>query len=69
MTPLPLIVGFGGINAAGRSSDHQAFRRLIMDALSPSEKARTVDQIGALIGMGKETSMNEAQVQHILRIH
>ena len=66
MTPLPLIVGFGGINAAGRSSDHQAFRRLIMDALSPSEKARTIDQIGALIGMGTETSMNEAQAQHIL---
>ena len=66
MTPLPLIVGFGGINAAGRSSDHQAFRRLIMDALSSSEKARTVDQIGALIGMGTETSTNEAQAQHIL---
>ncbi len=66
MTPLPLIVGFGGINAAGRSSDHQAFRRLIMDALSSSEKARTIDQIGALIGMGTETSTNEAQAQHIL---
>ena len=24
---LPLIVGFGGFNAAGRSSSHQAFRR------------------------------------------
>ncbi|MGB0253771.1 MAG: beta-ketoacyl synthase [Litorivicinaceae bacterium] len=66
MTPLPLIVGFGGINAAGRSSDHQAFRRLIMDALSSSEKARTIDQVGALIGMGTETSTNEAQAQHIL---
>lgn len=66
MTPLPLIVGFGGINAAGRGSDHQAFRRLIMDALSSSEKARTIDQVGALIGMGTETSTNEAQAQHIL---
>ncbi len=66
MTPLPLIVGFGGINAAGRSSDHQAFRRLIMDALSSSEKARTIDQVGALVGMGTETSTNEAQAQHIL---
>jgi acetoacetyl-[acyl-carrier protein] synthase len=66
VTPLPLIVGFGGINAAGRSSDHQAFRRLIMDALSSSEKARTIDQVGALIGMGTETSTNEAQAQHIL---
>ena len=66
MTALPLIVGFGGINAAGRSSDHQAFRRLIMDALTPSETARTVDQIGALIGLGPDISMNEAQAQHIL---
>ena len=66
MTALPLIVGFGGINAAGRSSDHQAFRRLIMDALTPSETARTVDQIGALIGLSPDISMNEAQAQHVL---
>ena len=66
MTALPLIVGFGGINAAGRSSDHQAFRRLIMDALTPSETARTVDQIGALIGLGPDISMNEAQARHVL---
>ena len=66
MTALPLIVGFGGINAAGRSSDHQAFRRLIMDALTPSETARTVNQIGALIGLSPDISMNEAQAQHVL---
>ena len=66
MTALPLIVGFGGINAAGRSSDHQAFRRLIMDALTPSETARTINQIGALIGLGPDISMNEAQARHVL---
>ena len=66
MTALPLIVGFGGINAAGRSSDHQAFRRLIMDVLTPSDTARTVDQIGALIGLGPDISMNEAQARHVL---
>ena len=66
MTALPLIVGFGGINAAGRSSDHQAFRRLIMDTLTPSETARTVNQIGALIGLSPDISMNEAQAQHVL---
>jgi len=66
VTALPLIVGFGGINAAGRSSDHQAFRRLIMDTLTPSETARTVDQIGALIGLGPDISMNEAQARHVL---
>ena len=56
VTALPLIVGFGGINAAGRSSDHQAFRRLVMDALTSSEKIRTINQIGALTGMGTELS-------------
>ena len=66
MTALPLIVGFGGINAAGRSSDHQAFRRLIMDTLTPSETARTVNQIGALIGLGPDISMNEAQARYVL---
>ena len=66
VTALPLIVGFGGINAAGRSSDHQAFRRLIMDTLTPSETARTVNQIGALIGLGPDISMNEAQARHVL---
>jgi acetoacetyl-[acyl-carrier protein] synthase len=30
---LPVIVGFGGINAAGRSSRHHAYRRMIIDAL------------------------------------
>ena len=66
MTALPLIVGFGGINAAGRSSDHQAFRRLIIDTLSASEEARTIDQIGALMGMGPQVSMNKAHAQQVL---
>ena len=33
MTPLPLIVGFGGISPAGRSSCHQGYRRLVETAL------------------------------------
>lgn len=37
-----------------------------MDALTPSETARTVDQIGALIGLGPDISMNEAQARHVL---
>ena len=66
VTALPLIVGFGGINAAGRSSDHQAFRRLVMDTLTSSEKIRTINQIGALTGMGTELSPTDSQAYHIL---
>jgi len=38
MSHLPVIVGFGGINSAGRSSFHQSYRRLVIDAL-PSDIA------------------------------
>lgn len=33
MARLPVIVGFGGINSAGRTSFHQAYRRIILDLL------------------------------------
>ncbi len=33
LTRLPVIVGFGGINSAGRTSSHQAYRRVILDLL------------------------------------
>ena len=66
MTALPLIVGFGGINAAGRSSDHQAFRRLILDSLSAKEQARTVDQLGALTGRGPTASTDPLLTQTVL---
>lgn len=38
MKKLPVIVGFGGINAAGRSSFHHAFRRLIYQVLNEKDK-------------------------------
>ena len=66
MTSLPLIVGFGGINAAGRSSDHQAFRRLVMDELVTTEKTRTINQLGALMGLSPQASSNSAQAHHVL---
>ena len=33
MARLPVIVGFGGINPAGRTSSHQAYRRIVFDLL------------------------------------
>ena len=66
MTALPLIVGFGGINAAGRSSDHQAFRRLVFDTLSAEEQSRTVNQLGAISGLGPETASDPIHRQRVL---
>ena len=48
---LPVIVGFGGYNAAGRSSSHQAFRRMIFESLSAPEQQDTVVGLACLMGL------------------
>ena len=51
MSHLPVIVGMGGINSAGRSSFHHAYRRLVIDAL-PAEQARqTLTNLAVLMGL------------------
>ena len=47
---LPVIVGFGGYNAAGRSSSHQAFRRMVLESLSPAEQRKTIVGLACLMG-------------------
>ncbi|MEP5766492.1 MAG: beta-ketoacyl synthase [Halieaceae bacterium] len=46
---LPVIVGFGGINAAGRSSSHHAYRRMVIDALAPELADETWRSLAALM--------------------
>ena len=47
---LPVIVGFGGYNAAGRSSSHQGFRRMVFESLSAAEQTKTVVGLACLMG-------------------
>ena len=51
MTSLPVIVGFGGYNAAGRSSFHHAYRRLIIDALDVQTRQQTLANLAVLMGL------------------
>ncbi|MCP5164299.1 MAG: beta-ketoacyl synthase [Pseudomonadales bacterium] len=56
---LPVIVGFGGINGAGRASAHHAFRRMVYSALPQAQRQRTLDALAALMrpqvsGAGRE---------------
>ena len=53
MRPLPVIVGFGGFNAAGRASFHHSYRRTIYDSLSCETKRVTVGSLAALMGLAK----------------
>ncbi len=50
MVKLPIIVGFGGVNSAGRSSCHHGYRRLVFDALSMSAQQTTLHSLAALSG-------------------
>lgn len=47
--PLPVIVGFGGYNAAGRSSGHQAYRRMVIESLAAEEREQTLVGLACLM--------------------
>lgn len=42
MSRLPVIVGFGGYNAAGRSSFHHGFRRTVIESLDAATRQETL---------------------------
>jgi acetoacetyl-[acyl-carrier protein] synthase len=50
MANLPVITGFGGINAAGRSAGHHAYRRMVLDALPANKAKSTRLSLAALTG-------------------
>ncbi len=50
MSHLPVIVSFGGISPAGRSSFHYGYRRLVFDALSVADQERTLQNLAVLTG-------------------
>lgn len=47
---LPVITAIGGISPAGRSSCHQGFRRLVIDALPGEQRQRTLAALASLSG-------------------
>ncbi|MCW8128276.1 beta-ketoacyl synthase [Microbulbifer halophilus] len=51
MQRLPVITAFGGFNPAGRSSFHRGYRRLVLDKLGAAERAGTLSDLAALMGL------------------
>lgn len=49
MVRLPVIVGFGGFSAAGRSGAHHAYRRTIIDSLDPDSRRQTLVALAAMM--------------------
>lgn len=51
MSRLPVIVGFGGVNPAGRVSCHHAYRRTVIDALPSMATEETFQSLHGLMGI------------------
>lgn len=51
MTALPLIIGMGGVNAAGRTSFHQGFRRIVIDKLTSEARQQTFLGLASLMNL------------------
>ncbi|MGR5464111.1 beta-ketoacyl synthase [Photobacterium damselae] len=51
MAKLPLIVGFGGINAAGRSSGFHSYKRMLADVLPQETMASTWQDLAIRMGL------------------
>ncbi|PYC29197.1 beta-ketoacyl synthase [Aquipseudomonas alcaligenes] len=60
MSRLPVIVGFGGYNAAGRSSFHHGFRRIVQESLDATTRQET---LAGLAVMMKLVQVVEGQFQ------
>ena len=64
MKPLAVIAGFGGINAAGRSSGHHGYRRSVIDVLDEDRATATVLSLAALMRIEGEIDADKRR--HIL---
>jgi acetoacetyl-[acyl-carrier protein] synthase len=49
MSRLPVIVGFGGYNAAGRSSFHHGFRRIVQESLDVASRQETLAGLAVMM--------------------
>ena len=46
---LPVVIGMGGINAAGRTSFHQGFRRIVIDKITAEARQETFVGLASLM--------------------
>ncbi len=61
MKRLPVIVGFGGVNPAGRISCNHAYRRLVIDALSETDRALTYESLAALMNLEQDSTVPDVR--------
>jgi len=67
MKKLPVIVGFGGINAAGRSSFHHSYRRMVHEALPADATEPMFKGLAALTNQPENTDKESLLAQTLIR--
>ena len=66
MTSLPLIVGYGGINAAGRSIFDLGYNRILFEKIGLLEQQEVLTSLGHLMGTSdQETIINKTLMREI----
>ena len=66
-----MIVGYGGINPAGRVSFHHAYRRLVIDALDDPRRDRTFASLAQVMGLTKDNpnAANDPELRQYMLDH
>ncbi|RZO23865.1 MAG: beta-ketoacyl synthase [SAR86 cluster bacterium] len=66
MSHLPLIVGYGGINSAGRSIFDFSHQRMLFDSIDPKNQNEVLQSLGYLMGTTeRETILNKTLIRTI----
>ncbi len=67
MSRLPVIVGIGGVNPAGRISSHHAYRRLVIDVLGRKDATQTYRALAGLMNL--EDDPNDQDTHDYINAH
>ncbi len=63
---LPVIVGFGGVNAAGRASGHHAYGRMVQSSLPSAQRERSLNALAAVMGLANSDVQTPYLLDHSL---
>ena len=66
---LPVIIGFGGVNAADRSSGHHAYRRMIIDSLGERDAGETWQSLATLMGIELNAKLPDQGTRDYILAH
>lgn len=62
MKALPLIIGFGGVNAAGRASFHHGYQRMVFDSLNETYQQECLQSLAVLMKNGEEKTLSKDDI-------